>query len=233
MSSFRLVILISGRGSNMRAIVERFGSATEEHAGTHVAAVISDKAEAEGISFAESQGIETRVVQRSKGKEGRLRFTEDLIKAVDSYSPDLLVLAGFMQVLQPEFIRHFERRIINIHPSLLPAFKGLHVHQRAIDSGAKFSGCTVHYVNEEVDSGEILGQAVVPIHHGDSAETLASRILKQEHKLFPRVIHEIARGNISWKKLSDGTYALSQSSALFLSEDRALISCVSEARANE
>jgi phosphoribosylglycinamide formyltransferase-1 len=208
----------------MRSIVERFSN--DSSSGVFISAVISDVESAEGLKFANAQGITTNVVKRNKGKEGKIRFTNDLINEVNSHKPDLVVLAGFMQVLDSSFIKAFERKIINIHPSLLPAFKGLHVHQRAIDAGAKFSGCTVHYVNEEVDSGEILGQAVVPIHSTDTADVLASRILKQEHLLFPRVIAEIAKKKIIWNKLSDGTYKLTQSSELFLEDnDAALISC--------
>ena len=183
-----IVILVSGGGSNMAAIVR----AAERDQwrklyGAHVAAVISNRADARGLAFAREQGIATDVVDH-KQFASREAFDEALAAAIDRHAPALVVLAGFMRILTPGFVAHYEGRLLNIHPSLLPAFPGLHTHQRAIDEGCRFAGATVHRVTAELDHGPILDQAVVPILPGDTADTLAARVLTQEHEIYPRAI---------------------------------------------
>jgi len=183
-----IVILISGGGSNMAAIVraaERDRWA--ERFGARIAAVISNKAEAGGLAIARSHGIDTAVVPH-KEFATREAFDEALATAVDAHSPALVVLAGFMRILTPGFVGRHAGRLVNIHPSLLPAFPGLHTHQRAIEAGCKVAGVTVHQVTTELDHGPILAQAVVPVLPDDTAATLAGRVLAQEHLLYPRAI---------------------------------------------
>ena len=185
-----IVILISGGGSNMAAIVraaER--DRWTERFGARIAAVISNKAEAGGLALAQSHGIATAVIPH-KDFSSREAFDEALAKAVDAHSPALVVLAGFMRILTPAFVGRYSGRLVNIHPSLLPAFPGLNTHQRAIDAGCKVAGVTVHQVTTELDHGPILAQAVVPVLPDDTAGTLASRVLAQEHQLYPRAIAE-------------------------------------------
>jgi len=171
-----LVILISGRGSNMQALVE---------AGLPVSAVISNRADAAGLEFARSRKIATAVVEHGKFPS-REAFDDALAKEIDRHKPRLVALAGFMRVLTPRFVHHFERRLLNIHPSLLPAFTGLDTHARAIAAGVKLHGCTVHFVTAELDSGPIVIQAAVRVRTGESAEELAARVLRQEHVIYPR-----------------------------------------------
>jgi len=183
-----IVILISGGGSNMAAIVraaERDRWA--DRFGARIAAVVSNKAEAGGLALARSHGIDTAVVPH-KDFATREAFDEALAKVVDGYTPTLVVLAGFMRILTPGFVGRYAGRLVNIHPSLLPAFPGLHTHQRAIEAGCKVAGVTVHQVTTELDHGPILAQAVVPVLPGDTAATLAGRVLAQEHLLYPRAI---------------------------------------------
>ncbi|WP_027014638.1 phosphoribosylglycinamide formyltransferase [Comamonas composti] len=183
-----LVILISGGGSNMAAIVR--ASRQQDWArryGARVAAVVSNKAEAEGLAFAREQGIATEVLDHRQFA-GREAFDARLAQIIDGYDPALVVLAGFMRILTPGFVSHFEGRLINIHPSLLPAFTGLNTHQRAIEAGCKFAGCTVHRVTAELDVGPILEQAVVPVLADDSPQSLAARVLAQEHVIYPQAV---------------------------------------------
>lgn len=171
-----LVVLISGRGSNMQALVE---------AGLPVSAVISNRADAAGLEFARSRKIATAVVDHKKFAT-REAFDEALASEVDRHRPRLVALAGFLRVLTPKFAAHYERRLLNIHPSLLPAFPGLHTHESALAAGVKVHGCTVHFVTAELDSGPIVIQAAVRVRPGDSADELAARVLKQEHVIYPR-----------------------------------------------
>ncbi len=188
----QLIILISGGGSNMRAIVE---AAREEdwagRFGARVGAVISNRPAAGGLAWARAQGIATQVVDHTQFPSREL-FDESLSAAIRSYAPAtepiVVVLAGFMRILTPGFVRQFEGRMLNIHPSLLPAFPGLHTHQRAIDAGCQKAGATVHVVTAELDHGPVLAQAEVPILPGDTAEALAARVLVQEHVIYPRAI---------------------------------------------
>lgn len=183
-----IVILISGGGSNMAAIVKTAQQQDwERRYGARVAAVISNKADAKGLVFARQHGIATEVLDH-KQFDSREAFDTQLAQVIDQYSPTVVVLAGFMRILTPGFVQHYEGRILNIHPSLLPAFTGLHTHQRAIEAGCKFAGCTVHGVTAELDVGPIIDQAVVPVLPDDTAETLAARVLTQEHIIYPRAV---------------------------------------------
>ncbi|MDR3017805.1 MAG: phosphoribosylglycinamide formyltransferase [Delftia acidovorans] len=188
-----IVILISGGGSNMAAIVR--ASQQQDWArryGARVAAVVSNKAEASGLVFAREQGIATEVLDH-RPFPSREAFDAELAQVIDRHAPALVVLAGFMRILTPGFVAHYEGRMINIHPSLLPAFTGLHTHQRAIDAGCRFAGCTVHRVTAELDVGPILEQAVVPVLPGDTAQALAARVLVQEHLIYPRAVAQLMR----------------------------------------
>ena len=190
-----IVILISGGGSNMAAIVktaQRDG--WQEKLGARVAAVISNKADAKGLIFAREYGIATAVLDH-KAFASREDFDAAMAALIDRFEqpgvPVLVVLAGFMRILTPAFVGRYAGRLVNIHPSLLPAFPGLHTHQRAIDAGCQFAGVTVHQVTAELDHGPILAQAVVPVLPGDTADALAARVLTQEHVIYPRAIAEL------------------------------------------
>ena len=172
-----IVILISGRGSNMEAIVRAGLSAK-------IAAVVSNRADAAGLKFAAQSGLPTQVVDEREFSS-REACDAALAKALDSYSPDLVALAGFMRVLGGDFVRRYSGRLVNIHPSLLPAFPGLHTHRRALQEGVKVHGCTVHFVTPQVDHGPIIAQAAVPVRVGDTEATLAARVLRQEHHIYP------------------------------------------------
>jgi len=187
-----IVILISGGGSNMAAIVRAaHKEAWEEQFGARVAAVISNKATAGGLQFAQGQGIATQVLDHT-AYASREAFDQALAAAIAQYGtleqPPLVVLAGFMRILTPAFVAQHAGRLLNIHPSLLPAFTGLHTHQRAIDAGCKFAGATVHQVSAELDAGAILEQSVVPVLPGDTQDTLAARVLATEHIIYPRAV---------------------------------------------
>ena len=189
-----IVILISGGGSNMAAIVRASQQQNwAKQYNARVAAVVSNKAEAKGLVFARDNGIATEVLDH-KQFDSREAFDVELMQVIDRHAPDLVVLAGFMRILTPGFVAHYEGRLINIHPSLLPAFTGLHTHQRAIDAGCKFAGCTVHRVTAELDVGPILEQAVVPVLPGDTADLLAARVLVQEHAIYPRAVLNLIKG---------------------------------------
>ncbi|CAM5790690.1 phosphoribosylglycinamide formyltransferase [Ottowia pentelensis] len=190
-----IVILISGTGSNMAAIVraaQRQDWARRLDA--RVAAVIANRPDAKGLQTAREAGIATAVVDH-KGYADREAFDAALQAEIDRHDPDgrpaLVVLAGFMRILTPGFVAHYAGRLINIHPSLLPAFPGLHTHQRAIDEGCRVAGATVHQVTAELDHGHILAQAVVPVLPGDTADALAARVLTQEHLIYPRAVAEL------------------------------------------
>ncbi len=187
-SQKNIVILISGGGSNMAAIVR---AAQREHwlrrFGGRIAAVVSNKAEAGGPKDAPEQGIATGVLDH-KAFPDRASFDAALAELIDRYEPSLVVLAGFMRILTPEFVARYAGRMLNIHPSLLPAFPGLHTHQRALDAGCQFAGATVHIVTADLDHGPILAQAVVPVLPDDTADTLAARVLTQEHLIYPQAV---------------------------------------------
>lgn len=183
-----VVILISGRGSNLQAILDAKLPA-------RIAAVISNRPDAAGLAFARQHNIPTQVVDHKK-YPSREAFDAALQQAIDAHSPDLVVLAGFMRVLTEGFVRHYLGRMINIHPSLLPAFPGLNTHQQAIDTGVRIAGCTVHFVTPTVDHGPIIVQAAVPVNPGDTANLLAARVLQQEHRIFPAAIRWFLEGRL-------------------------------------
>ena len=191
----RIVILISGRGSNMESMMR---TAAAQRWSAQIAAVISNKPDAAGLEIARAAGIPTAVVNH-RDYAGREPFDAALAAAIDPYQPNLVVLAGFMRILTDTFVNHFAGRLINIHPSLLPSFTGLDTHQRAIDAGVKFHGATVHFVTPELDHGPIIAQAVVPVHPNDDAETLAARVLEQEHQIYPRAVLDLLEGRLVLK----------------------------------
>ncbi|WP_024301526.1 phosphoribosylglycinamide formyltransferase [Pseudogulbenkiania sp. MAI-1] len=185
-----IVILISGRGSNMQAIVEA------PIPGARIAAVISNRPGAAGLAWAAERGVPTAVLDH-KAFASREAFDAALAELIDSYAPDLVVLAGFMRILTPDFTRRYEGRMLNIHPSLLPAFTGLHTHQHAIDMGCKVAGCTVHFVTADLDHGPIVSQGVVPVLDDDTEDTLAARVLKIEHRLYPEAVRRFVAGELA------------------------------------
>ena len=188
----KIGILISGRGSNMQAIIE--GIRSGEIPNSEIAVVISDKADAEGLQKAKERGIKTLVVE----KNGRKRAEHDaeIVTELKKRNVELVCLAGYMRLLSKDFVRAFPDSILNIHPSLLPAFKGLDAQQQAIEYGVKFSGCTVHFVDEDLDHGAIVAQKTVEVKDDDTPETLAARILKHEHSLYVEAIAKILKGKI-------------------------------------
>lgn len=189
-----IVILISGSGSNMAALVEASKQARwGERFGAGVVAVLSNRPDAAGLAWARERGLATAVVDHKQHAD-REAFDAALITAIDAHAPALVLLAGFMRILTPGFVRHYEGRLLNIHPSLLPAFPGLKTHQRAIEMGCRFAGATIHRVTSELDHGEILEQAVVPVLPGDTPEALAARVLSQEHLIYPRAVERCLAG---------------------------------------
>ncbi|NHZ61088.1 phosphoribosylglycinamide formyltransferase [Massilia genomosp. 1] len=188
-----IVILISGRGSNMEAVVH---AAREEQWPARIAAVISNKADAKGLEFAQEHGIPTAVVA-NKEFATREAFDAALQASIDGFAPDLVVLAGFMRILTPGFVAHYDGRMLNIHPSLLPLFPGLHTHQQALDAGVARHGATVHFVTAELDHGPAVLKAEVDVLPGDTPDTLAARVLVQEHTLYPRAIRLFVEDRLS------------------------------------
>lgn len=180
----RIVILISGRGSNMEAIVQ---ACAREGWPAEVVAVVSNRPEAAGLDFARAQGIAAIAVDH-KAYASRDDFDAALQQAIDAQRPDLVVMAGFMRIVTPAFTAHYEGRLLNIHPSLLPAFPGLHTHERALEAGCQLAGATVHFVTAELDHGPIVAQAMVPVLAGDSPAQLAARVLALEHQMYPAAV---------------------------------------------
>ncbi len=179
-----IVILISGRGSNMEAIVR---ACAAEGWAARVVAVVANRADAAGLAFARQRGIATALVDH-RAYKSRDAFDAELARVIEGFHPDVVALAGFMRILGDAFVRRFAGRLVNVHPSLLPAFPGLHTHRRAIDEGCKLAGATVHFVTPDLDHGPIIAQAWVPVLPGDTEETLAARVLEREHVLYPRTI---------------------------------------------
>ena len=184
-----IVILISGRGSNMQSLLEA-------NLPCRVAAVISNRADAQGLAIAEQHGIATQVVAH-RDYPDRESFDAALATTIDSYQPDLIVLAGFMRILTPHFVGRYQGKLINIHPSLLPAYGGLDTHARALQDGVKIHGCTVHFVTNDLDHGPIIIQAAVPVLTDDTPETLAARVLHEEHRIYPQAIRWFCGGYLS------------------------------------
>jgi len=196
-----IVILISGRGSNMEALI------AAREAGqlpVNIAAVISNRPDAKGLETAARAGITTHFIDH-KAFAGREAFDAALAECIDGFAPDLVVLAGFMRILSEGFVRRYEGRLMNIHPSLLPSFPGLHTHQRALDEGVRIHGCTVHFVTPALDHGPVIIQAAVPVVDGDDEATLAARVLRQEHLVYPQAVRWFAEGKLA---LVDGRVRL-------------------------
>ncbi len=191
----QLGVLISGGGSNLQSIIDHIESGRLR---AEIKIVISNDAGAFGLARAQKAGIPVAALNH-KDYKSREDFDRELIRILQEARVDLIVLAGFMRILTSSFLQAFPEKIVNIHPALLPAFPGTHVQQKALDYGVKFSGCTVHFVDEGVDTGPIIIQAVVPVHPGDSADDLAARILKEEHKIYPQAIRYFAEGRITKK----------------------------------
>jgi phosphoribosylglycinamide formyltransferase-1 len=188
-----IVILISGRGSNMEALI---AARDAGNLPVNIAAVISNRPDAAGLATAARAGIATRHLDH-KAFAGREAFDAALAECIDGYAPDLVVLAGFMRILTEGFVRHYEGRLMNIHPSLLPSFPGLHTHQRALEEGVRIHGCTVHFVTPTLDHGPVIIQAAVPVLDGDTEASLAARILVQEHKIYPQAVRWFAEDKLT------------------------------------
>lgn len=186
----KIVVLISGRGSNMQAV------AKADIPNAQIAAVLSDNPQAAGLAWAAGQGLATAAIS-PRSHADRAAFNRAMLQLVDSYEPDLVLLAGYMRILPPEFCSRYVGRLINIHPSLLPSFPGLHTHQRAIDEGCRLAGCTIHFVTAELDCGPIIAQGAVPVYDNDTADTLADRVLQVEHRLLPLAVADFVAGNLS------------------------------------
>jgi len=187
-----VVVLLSGTGSNLQALID---STRTGDSPVRIAAVISNRSDAYGLRRARDAGIETRSLDH-KAFEGREAFDSALVELIDAFNPQLVVLAGFMRILSAGFVRHYEGRLLNIHPSLLPKYKGMHTHQRALDAGDNEHGCSVHFVTEELDGGPLVVQAVVPVESDDSAQTLAQRVHTQEHRIYPLAVRWFAEGRL-------------------------------------
>lgn len=189
----RVGILISGRGSNMMSLVD---AAREPGYPAEIVLVVSNRPQAPGLAWAKEQGIPAIALDH-KSYRSREEFDDQIHRLLKASSVDIVACAGFMRLMTTDLVANWRNRMINIHPSLLPSFKGLHTHQRALAAGVRIAGCTVHAVRHEVDTGPILGQAAVPVHSGDTAETLAARVLAAEHKLYPQILELFASGEIA------------------------------------
>ncbi|MFK0312926.1 phosphoribosylglycinamide formyltransferase [Pseudomonas sp. NPDC090233] len=187
-----VVVLLSGSGSNLQALID---SSRSEDSPVRIAAVVSNRADAYGLQRAAAAGIATAVLDHT-GFDGREAFDAALMARIDGFAPDLVVLAGFMRILSGDFVRHYQGRLLNIHPSLLPKYKGLHTHRRALEAGDAEHGCSVHFVTEELDGGPLVVQAVVPVASDDTAESLAQRVHHQEHQIYPLAVHWFAEGRL-------------------------------------
>jgi phosphoribosylglycinamide formyltransferase 1 len=188
-----VVVLLSGTGSNLQAIIDSLDGADHP---ARIGAVISNRADAFGLQRARDAGIEARSLDHT-AYDGREAFDAALIDLIDTFNPKLVVLAGFMRILSATFVRHYQGRLLNIHPSLLPRYKGLHTHQRVLEAGDREHGCTVHFVTEELDGGPLVVQAVVPVESTDSPTSLAQRVHAQEHQIYPLAIRWFAEGRLS------------------------------------
>jgi phosphoribosylglycinamide formyltransferase-1 len=189
-----IVVLLSGAGSNLQALIDCLATTPDSPA--RIRAVIANRAEAGGLERARAAGIETAVLDHRDFAD-RAAFDGALAERIDGFAADLVVLAGFMRILSGDFVRHYQGRLLNIHPSLLPRHKGLHTHQRALDAGDREHGCSVHFVTEELDGGPLIVQAIVPVQAGDDAASLARRVHAQEHQLYPLAVRWFAEGRLS------------------------------------
>jgi len=188
-----VVVLLSGTGSNLQALID---SVELKNSPAKIRAVISNRADAYGLQRAKDAGIDTRALDHT-AFEGREAFDAALIEVIDTFNPQLVVLAGFMRILSANFVRHYQGRLLNIHPSLLPKYKGLHTHQRALEAGDSEHGCSVHFVTEELDGGPLVVQAVIAIESDDSPHSLAQRVHTQEHLIYPLAVRWFAEGRLS------------------------------------
>ena len=188
-----VVVLLSGTGSNLQALID---SDDIKASPATLRAVISNRADAPGLQRAKNAGIDTRVLDH-KAFEGREAFDAALIEIIDTFNPHLVVLAGFMRILSADFVRHYQGRLLNIHPSLLPKYKGLHTHQRALEAQDREHGCSVHFVTEELDGGPLVVQAVIPVESEDTPSSLAQRVHAQEHRIYPLAVRWFAEGRLS------------------------------------
>ena len=193
MAKLKLCVFVSGRGSNLQSLID---ACADDDYPAKIILVISNIDGIQGLERAKAAGIQTSVINRNNFNSPS-SFDASMIEAIKPFNVDLICLAGYMRILSDKFVDHWHNRMINIHPSLLPSFKGLDVQQRALDAGVRFSGCTVHYVRRDLDTGPIILQAVVPVLNNDDANSLAERILKQEHKIYPLAIKLIAQGRIT------------------------------------
>jgi len=191
MAKKRVTVLISGRGSNMASLI---AAAKDDAYPAEIALVVSNRPDAAGLAHARSQGINTAVVDHTHYSKDREAFERALQDVLTTHRIDLVCLAGFMRMLTPWFVGQWQGRMLNIHPALLPAFKGLHTHERALAAGVKTHGATVHFVSAEMDSGPIITQAEVPVLAGDTADTLAARVLEAEHRIYPQALRQVAEG---------------------------------------
>lgn len=190
--SCNVVVLLSGSGSNLQALIDSTRAAPGP---ARICAVIANRADAYGLQRAQAAGIPTAVLEHP-GFEGREAFDAALAELIDGFSPDLVVLAGFMRILSAGFVRHYQGRLLNIHPSLLPKYKGLHTHRRALEAGDAEHGCSVHFVTEELDGGPLVVQAVLPVEPDDTVESLAQRVHHHEHQIYPLAVRWFAEGRL-------------------------------------
>ncbi|HPT48736.1 MAG TPA: phosphoribosylglycinamide formyltransferase [Accumulibacter sp.] len=213
MARVSVVVLISGRGSNMASLLA--AAAANELSSARIVAVIANRPDAAGLRTAAAHGVPTAVVDHRQFA-GRDEFDRALREAIDAFAPDLVLLAGFMRILGESFVRHYHGRLLNIHPSLLPSFPGLHTHRRALAEGVRIHGCTVHFVTPDLDHGPVVAQAAVPVLDDDDEITLAARVLAQEHRIYPLAVRWFAEGRL---RVEDGRVRLATAQA----SDAALI----------
>jgi len=208
--SSRIVVLISGSGTNLQAIID--ASEVSDYPGS-IVGVISNKSDAYGLTRAESANIAT-VALSHKDFDSRESYDQALISKIDQFSPDVIVLAGFMRILSPAFVQYYQGKLLNIHPSLLPKYQGLNTHQRAIDAGDKEHGVSVHFVTEELDGGPVILQAKVPVFDGDSSDDLAARVHEQEHRIYPLVVKWLCQQRLSMSIEAQNEHAILDGSIL-------------------
>lgn len=211
--SSRIVVLISGSGTNLQAIIN--AGKLSDYPGS-VVGVVSNKSDAYGLTRAQNAEIET-VTLSHKDFENRESYDQALIEKIDLFSPDIIVLAGFMRILTPAFVQHYQGKLLNIHPSLLPKYQGLNTHQRAIDAGDTEHGVSVHFVTEELDGGPVILQAKVPVFDGDTCDDLAARVHEQEHRIYPLVVKWLCQNRLSMKAEGKNEYAVLDGSTLPIS----------------
>lgn len=192
MADCNVVVLISGSGSNLQALID---SIAQDGNPARICAVVSNRADAYGLQRAQAAGIATRVLDH-KQFDGREAFDAALVECIDAFAPQLVILAGFMRILSPAFVSHYSGRLLNIHPSLLPKYKGLHTHQRALEAGDREHGCSVHFVTEELDGGPLVVQAIVPVQSDDTPDSLAQRVHAEEHRIYPLAMRWFAEGRL-------------------------------------